>query len=153
MIDRKRDNFHPVPLVDNAILFELLDCRRNSFRRELFILDANLDVQRIGPLQIGHQLLCADGADDAKWRSPSSWASNHPSGHPYVRNPCCVIRMVMGDEECIDLSDRHVDLPQSDRSTAPCIEQKLLAADFDQRARTKSVRQGYRRASAKQCDL
>src|SRR4051794_40635240 len=61
-----------------------------------------------------------------------------------------MIGMEMRDEQRIELSHRHLDLPHADRHATPGIEQKLLIAGFDERARPETCRPRGRRRGAKQ---
>src|SRR5215475_16079801 len=65
MVDLEGNHFHAALLVDDAVAVELGDVGRNSSGRQPLVRDADLDVERIGPLQILNQLARAGWPDDA----------------------------------------------------------------------------------------
>ena len=59
----------------------------------------------------------------------------------------------MGNKENVDLAERNIDLPQTYGNAASCVEQQLLIAGLDERARTESVCSRRRRTGAEQRDF
>jgi hypothetical protein len=60
--------------------------------------------------------------------------------------------MIVREKQDIDLSQRHVLLPQADRNAPSCVDNQLLAADLYQGARTEPVGARDRGTGAEQCN-
>ena len=63
-------------LIDQTVAIELGDVRRNAGERQLLVGEANLDVERVGPLQVVDQLARAGRPDDTVWRRAKSILSS-----------------------------------------------------------------------------
>jgi hypothetical protein len=151
VVHRKRDDTQVTGLIDDAILPELLDCDCHVLARELFVLDADLDVAGISRFEMLHQRPCPDGADHLE-RSPAiSEMRAEPTRQPEIGNANRVIRMKMGEEQCVDSPDGHSKLKQAHGCATPSIDQEDLIARLDQCARTKTVGAGDRHPRPEEC--
>src|SRR6185369_10070684 len=67
MIDGEGDDAQVAGLIDDAVLTKFFYCDCDMLAGELFVLDTNLDVVRIGCFQMMHEPRCADRADHVEW--------------------------------------------------------------------------------------
>ena len=95
VVHRKRDDMQVTGLIDDAILRELVDCDCHVLARELFILDADLDVAGISCFEMLHQRRCPDGADRVERPPAISEIRAEPARQPEIGNANRVIRMKM----------------------------------------------------------
>src|SRR6266403_1872318 len=116
--DLEGGDLHTALLVDGPFLVEFLNSHRDSLGRELFVLDANLDIKGIRFFQIFHQYFCPSRADDVERRFALSEGRRQPAGQPQVWDAGRVIGMIVGEEQDIDLPRRYSHLPKSNGSTA-----------------------------------
>src|SRR5262249_55581310 len=65
LVDLESDHLYAILLVDDAVAVELGDVRRDPRARQLFVGDANLDVECVRLLEILHQLARASWSDHA----------------------------------------------------------------------------------------
>ena len=150
MVDLEGDHPHAVLLVDQAIVGELLHFDGNALRRELLVGNADLDVGPVGFFQIRHQVFCAGRADDAeRLRSPGILGMQ-PTGQPHVGNAAGVVGVIMRQQQRIDSADRNSDLKKPDGRAAPGIDEQLLLAGLDERARPETVGAWRRHAGSEE---
>src|ERR1700730_2274682 len=131
VVDLEGCYLHAALLVNDPILGEFIDFYRDALGRKLLVLDANLDIEGIRLLEIFHQYFCPGRADDVESRFALSKGRRQPTGQPQVWDAGRVIRMIIGEEQDIDLSRRYLHLPKANGSAAAGINQKLLVAGFD----------------------
>src|SRR4030095_1864931 len=113
MIDLERRDTKAVLFVDRAFLCELFDLDVNPVSRELLIGHPYFDVGRVRALEVCHQICRAARSDHVKRRLSLPEGRRKPTCQPQVRNADCVIRVVMGKEQDIDLTKRDVDLAET----------------------------------------
>src|SRR4051812_35480905 len=82
VVDLKRGDLHAIFLVDDTVLIELLRLDRNTRLRQLLVFETDLDVERIGFLQVVHQRLRTGWPDDAKRRGAARIWRRQPAGEP-----------------------------------------------------------------------
>ena len=73
-----------------------------------------------------------------------------PAREPYVWNAAGVVRVVVREQQRVDAPDRHLELVQADGRAAACVDQKLLVAGLDERARAEPLRARDRHACPEQ---
>src|SRR5258708_33798220 len=151
VVDLEGGYLHAALLVDHAFPVELLNLHRDAFGWELFILHANLDIEGVRLFQIIHQYFRPSRADDMESRFALSEGRRQPAGQPQVWDTGRVIRMVVGEEEDIDLSRRYFHLPKTNGSAAAGIDQNLLIARFDESTWPETIEPRDRRTCADQC--
>ena len=61
--------------------------------------------------------------------------------------------MVMRQQQCIDPAQWHIELVEPDGGAAAGVDQQLLVAGFDQRARSEAMRARDRHTGPEQRDL
>src|SRR5262245_38733812 len=71
---------------------------------------------------------------------------------PDVGNARGVVRVEMGQEQCVDSTDRYADLEQPDGRPSPRIDQQFLLAGLDEGAWPEAIRTRRGYARAEQCD-
>ena len=84
MVDLERENLHPALVVDDPVAIELDGIYRDSRKRQLLVGDANLDVERVGSLQVVHELARAGRSDHAVWCLARTEMRLQPAGEPQV---------------------------------------------------------------------
>ena len=105
--------------VEVAVVVAWLSITRVQRRRQLFVLQSDLDVQRVSFFQVGHQRLRAERPDDMKWSGPTSPKARQPASEPQIGNPRRVVRMIVRQEHCIDLGQRHITVICRKRTGTP----------------------------------
>src|SRR5262245_41544824 len=151
VVDLERDDRHAVLLVDHAVAIELDDICRDPRKRQLLVGDPNLDIERVGPLQVLHQRARAARSDHAVRRLTRAHTRMQPAGEPYVRDARGVVGVIVGEQLHIDPADRNLELMQPDGRAAAGIDQEFLLAGLDQRAGAETVRARDRHAGPEQC--
>lgn len=153
MVHLEGDDLKAACGIDDAIPIELLNLDGRSLRRQLLVLDANRDVERVSLLQMRHQALCTGRANDAEGPGSTDVMGSQPAGEPQVGDANDVVGVIVREQQRVDPADRHPELVQPDRRTAAGIDQQLLIARLDQRARTEAVGTGRRHARPEQGNL
>src|ERR1700745_1508998 len=146
MVDLERDDLHAALLVDHAVALAFDDVCRDPRKRQLLVGGANLDIERVGALQVLHQLPRAGRSDDAVRRLASPEMRFQPAGEPYVRDARRVVGMIMGEQLHIDPTDRNLELMQPNGRAAAGVDQEFLLAGLDQGAGAETVRARDRHA-------
>src|SRR5215468_1482568 len=132
VVDLERDDLHAALLVDHAVAIEFDDICRDPRKRQLLIGDANLDIERVGTLQVLHQLARAGRSDDAVRRLARTKMRFQPAGEPYVRDARRVVGVIMGEQLHVDSTDRNLELMQPDGRAAAGVDQEFLLAGPEQ---------------------
>src|SRR5258708_21871529 len=151
VVDREGGYLHAAPFVDHAFLVEFLNFHCDALGWELFVLDANLDIEGVRLFQIAHQYSRSSRADDVEGRFALSEGRRQPAGQPQVWDAGRVIRMIVGEEEDIDPSRRYSHLPKTHGSASAGIDQNLLIARFHKSTWPETIEPGDRRTCADQC--
>ena len=84
-----------VLLVDDAIVIELLHHDRSTLRRQLLVLDANLDVGGVGLLQMRHEVLGAGRPDHAEGFRARAEMGLQPARKPQIGNADGMVRVIV----------------------------------------------------------
>src|SRR5262249_33888787 len=111
-----------------------LNLQCNAFARELLVCGPDVDVGRISFLKICHQCFGSGRTDIVKRPSSRAKVRFEPAGQPDVGNARGVVRVEMGQEQCVDSTDRYADLEQPDGRPSPRIDQQFLLAGLDEGA-------------------
>src|SRR5262249_14425333 len=90
--------------------------------------------------------------DNVKRPSSRAKVRFEPAGQPDVGNARGVVRVEMGQEQCVDSTDRYADLEQPDGRPSPRIDQQFLLAGLDEGAWPEAIRTRRGYACAEQCD-
>src|SRR5216684_4415306 len=151
VVDLEGSYLHAALLVDHAFLVEFLNFHCDALRWELFVLDANLDIEGVRLFQVIHQYFRSSRADDMESRFALSEGRRQPAGQPQVWDTGRVIRMIVGEEKDIDFSRRYSHLPKTHGGAATGIDQNLLIARFDESTWPETIEPRDRRTCADQC--
>ena len=119
VVDLERDHLDAVLIVDDAVAVELADVDRNAGGRQLLVGDADLDVGRVGALEILHQGAGTSRPDHAIRRGARAEMRLEPAGEPHVGDARGVIGVVVGEKLHVDPADRDLELKEPDGGAAP----------------------------------
>ena len=73
-----------------------------------------------------------------------------PASEPHIRDAAGVVRVVVREQQRVDAPDRHLELVQTDGRAPAGVDQKLLVAGLDERARAEPLRARDRHAGPEQ---
>src|SRR5262249_11835642 len=102
--------------------------------------------------EVLHQPLGAARSDDAVGRRASAEVRRQPAGEPEVRHPRRVVGVVVGQKLHVDAADRDFELIEPHGRATTGVDENLLVAGFDHRARAETVWARDRHAGPEQGD-